>query len=98
MVKRQLKKLESLKNHKLISMPLNALDSMKGRIATAVSAAFAFVIALTWNNAIKQGVDKLVESAGLVSSTYLYSLFTALLVTLICVLGIYASSKIGSKS
>lgn len=98
MEKPPLKSLKNLKKNKLISTPLNVLDSVKGRIATAVSAAFAFVIALTWNDAIKQGVENLVKSAGLSGSSYLYSLFTAIIVTLICVLGIFFTSKVGTKS
>lgn len=41
-----------LKNFKLIT----ALDTVKGRIAISISAAFTFVIALSWNVAINKGL------------------------------------------
>ena len=78
--------------------PLQVLESFRGRIATAVSAAFAFVIALSWNDTIKTGVDKLVANSGLDGSSYLYALSTSLIVTLFCVAGIYLASKIAVKA
>lgn len=73
---------------------LNAFENFRGRIATAISAAFAFVIALSWNDTIKTGVDKLIANSGLNGTSYLYAVSVSLIVTFICVLGIYLSSKL----
>jgi len=74
-----------------------ALDTIKGRIATAIAAAFAFVIALSWNDAIKTGVNQIVKSAGFEGSTFLHLSLTAVIVTIVCIFGIFMISKIGLK-
>ncbi len=67
---------------------LGARREVKKNILVAVSAAFAFLIALVWRDAISDSVNKLMAVLALENSGYIYSLATALIVTLICVLGI----------
>jgi len=55
------KLLKSLRKNNIRTSPKAAFDTLKGRIATAVSAAFAFVIALSWNDAIKDWVTGLIN-------------------------------------
>ncbi len=54
----------------------------------AISAAFAFLIALVWRDAISEGVDKALDLFNLTNEGFLYKLISALIVTLICVIGI----------
>lgn len=63
----------------------------------AVSAAFALVIALTWNDVIREGVTKLIENINLPFSGYVLQLIIAVLVTAICVMGIMFFSRWAEK-
>jgi hypothetical protein len=69
------------------------LGEVKGKIMAAIAAAFAFVIALTWNDAIKTGVDQLIASMGITGTSYVVKLIAALIVTVIAVLGIWLVSR-----
>jgi len=60
---------------------------------TAIAAAFAFVMALVWRDAIKDVTGKVVASVGIAESTYLYSIVSAIIITVICVMGIISVSK-----
>jgi len=66
---------------------------VKGRIISAVLAAFAFVIALVWRDAIKEAADRILEMFGLTGSAYIYRIITAMVVTIICVIGIIIFSR-----
>ena len=70
---------------------------IRKNIATAILAAFAFIIALVWRDAIQSGVNKLTEYLKISSTGYVYNIITALVVTIICVLGIMFFSKWGEK-
>ncbi len=83
-----------IKNNKAVKIPLHALDTVRGRISTAVSAAFAFVIALAWNDAIKNFVENLIAVAGIERTTTYYYFIIAVLVTLVGIFGIYLASKL----
>jgi flagellar biogenesis protein FliO len=67
------------------------------RITTAITAAFAFVIALAWKDAIRKAVDSIVLKMGVPETVYFYEFIVAIVVTLICVLGILMVSKYGVK-
>lgn len=82
---------------KVTSMQSEFLGKFRGYLKTAVTAAFAFVIALSWNEAIKQGVEQLIATWGIKGTSYLIKIITALFVTGICVLGIYLVSKLDNK-
>ena len=65
--------------------------------ATALAAAFAFVMALSWNDAIQGIVQKIVEYLGLVGEKYIIQLAAAIIATIICLIGIIAASRIVGK-
>ena len=68
--------------------------SFRNNIVTAVLAAFGLIIALVWKDVIQAGVDLLVLNFGLTLSADLISkAIAAMLVTLICVIGILIFSK-----
>jgi hypothetical protein len=67
---------------------------IRKHIITAISAAFAFVIALTWRDFINEGLDHLLENLGMQGDAYAYKFLAALLVTVICVLGIIFMARL----
>ncbi|MEM2956149.1 MAG: DUF5654 family protein [Candidatus Pacearchaeota archaeon] len=78
---------------KVVETPKNFIKEVKGKVLTSIAAAFAFVIALSWNDAIKSGVDSLITSMGLTGTSYLLKVLAALIVTAIAVAGIWIVSK-----
>jgi len=80
----------------------NSVDGFKAEmkkvIVTAITAAFALIIALAWNDAIKEIVTAIVAMLGIqLASIYLYKIYTALIVTVICVIAIILFSRWGAK-
>lgn len=70
----------------------------KKHMVTAITAAFALVIALAWNDAIKEWVTAFVARFGIqVQNIYLYKIYVAVAVTLICVIAIILFSRWGAK-
>jgi len=93
-------KLKKEDIHKLINyatkVPSAAKEAkrrIRNRIAGAITAAFAFVIALVWRDVIRDAVDQITKRAGLEGTGYIYALITALFVTVICVIGIMIFSR-----
>jgi len=72
-------------------------DKARDKIAAAIVAAFAFIMALVWRDVIKEFVDKIVEGAGVNGSGYLFTLISAFVTSIICVLGIMYFSKWSDK-
>ena len=81
------------KEEKTVAIHKKFLGEVKGKVMAAIAAAFAFVIALTWNDAIKTGVDQLIASMGIIGTSYLLKVLAALIVTVIAVIGIWIASK-----
>jgi ABC-type spermidine/putrescine transport system permease subunit II len=68
-------------------------NSVKEKTMVAIAGAFALVIALSWNEFIKEGVTKLVEMLGATGEGWIFKLIAALVTTLICVIGILIVSR-----
>jgi hypothetical protein len=64
----------------------------KNAVNTAIMAAFGFLIALVWKDVITEFVDKISNKSPVQGK-----LFSALIVTLICVVGIIISTKLFSE-
>ena len=62
---------------------------LKKAISTAVLAAFGFLIALVWKDVITEFVNKISEQSPVSGK-----LFSAILITIICVLGIMILTRI----
>ncbi len=62
---------------------------LKKAMSTAILAAFGFLIALVWKDVITDFVNKISEQSPISGK-----LFSALLVTLICVLGVMIITKL----
>lgn len=83
---------------KLLSGVNKVRHEIRSNIAKAVLAAFGFLIALVWRDVVKDGVDKLIAYANLNGDGYVFTLITALVTTLICVIGIIYFSRWSEKN
>lgn len=72
-------------------------SEVKKNVLKAILAAFAFVIALIWRDAIKAGIDEVKNRVGIEGTGYIYQITIALIVTLVCVIGIMVVSRIKGK-
>ncbi len=71
---------------------------MRTRLALAITTAFALVIALYWQDVVKEGVNEMLKILGMpVVSAYIYRILAAVIVTIICVLGIWYFSRWAQK-
>jgi hypothetical protein len=70
---------------------------VKKNMFTAVIAAFGFIIALVWRDAIKAVVEEIITRLSIDGSGYIYQITISLITTIICVLGILIVSKIKGK-
>ena len=70
---------------------------IRKHIITAVTAAFAFMIALFWRDLIQEGINKLIENVGANGDSYFYKILMALVVTVICVFGIVFFARLEKK-
>ena len=61
---------------------------VKKNTATAILAAFAFIIALVWRDAIQSVVNDILSYLNVTGTTSKYHILVAFLTTIICVLGI----------
>jgi len=67
------------------------------QITTAIAAAFGFVIAFAWRDAIRKAIDTGVARLGIPETAYAYEFIVAIVITIICVFGIMIISKYNSK-
>jgi len=65
----------------------------KKQVVVAISAALGFLIALSWRTPIQNSIDNLIKLLGLKGSAIYLEFFSALLITLIAVLGLMWISK-----
>ncbi|MDP7140809.1 MAG: DUF5654 family protein [Candidatus Woesearchaeota archaeon] len=80
--------------HTVRSSAVNLKSEIKKNVLTAVLAAFGFVIALVWRDAIRAGVDEIIQRSGMEGTGYIYQIVSAVIVTIICVIGILFFSRI----
>ncbi len=67
---------------------------IKNNIVTAVLAAFGFIIALAWRDAIQEAVNKILVVLDLTGEAYIFRIISALFITTISVIGIIYASKL----
>ena len=72
---------------------LQVSKEIKRHVTTAILAALGFIIALVWRDIIQITFTSIVKSLGLGVDTYLSSLFSVVLITIFCVLGIIYLSR-----
>ena len=76
----------------------NFQKELKKHFLTFITGSFSFVAALVWRDAIKSIIDKILKSTWMlekipVKEAWFLQLLTAILVTIIAVLGIYTATK-----
>lgn len=67
---------------------------VKKNILTAILAAFGFIIALVWRDAIQAALNEIVARVGIEGTGYAYQITMAALITIICVMGILFFSRL----
>jgi hypothetical protein len=72
-------------------------QEVRKNIATAILAAFGFMIALVWRDVVKDGVTKLIEYSNLNGDGYTFTVITAFITTILCVIGIIYFSRWSEK-
>ena len=72
-------------------------QQVRTQIGISLGAAFAFVIALSWNDFIKESANQLMASIGLDGKVVYVRLIAVLLITIICIIGISLASRLGKK-
>ncbi|MDO8740563.1 MAG: DUF5654 family protein [Candidatus Woesearchaeota archaeon] len=82
-------------NQKLVKHAKYFQKEVRKNIAIAISAAFAFILALYWKDLITEGVNKVLDYLKLSGNSFYFRVFVALIVTLICVLGIIIITRWG---
>ena len=69
-------------------------SEIKKNTLTAILAAFGFIIALVWRDAIQAGVNELINNLGITGAGYIYQITIAVIITIICVIGILFVSRL----
>ncbi|MAG50085.1 hypothetical protein CL621_00400 [archaeon] len=64
---------------------------------TAIVAALGFLIALSWRDFISDTVNTIVSSLGVSEKLYLYKLLSAIIITILAIVGIMIISKLEIK-
>ncbi|MDD5163341.1 MAG: DUF5654 family protein [Candidatus ainarchaeum sp.] len=84
---------QKVAHEKILEKGIEFHREVKKTIVTAVTTAFALVIALFWQDAIKTGIEDITAFLGLSGETYIYKIITAAIVTIICVFAIMYLSR-----
>ena len=72
-------------------------SDVRKKIATAIIAAFGFVIALVWRDAIQAGIDRVLDKLGIEGTGYFFKILGAIIVTIICVFGLIIIARWSEK-
>jgi hypothetical protein len=97
-VEKEVKKaLHEVVYERTLSSAKRFQKEFRNQVVVAITAAFAFLIALSWRNPIQKSVDGIVERMGLVGSAIYIEYLSALVLTLIGVLILMWVSRWKSK-
>lgn len=88
---------ELRKSKDVAKSAIEVQKEVRKHIITAISAAFAFIMALFWRDAIQSGIDSFLASVGLTGDAYIYKIIVAVVVTIICVIGIVILARMEKK-
>ena len=72
---------------------MNLKNETRKQTATAIIAAFGFLIALVWKDAIKSYIDHVVAQISFQGPQFLLTLYTTVITTIIAVIGIVIVTK-----
>ena len=66
-------------------------------VVTAIVAAFGFIIALVWKDAIKEYVNLIIIKLSISGASYIITLYTAIVTTIIAIIGIFIVTRWPTK-
>ncbi len=78
---------------KFVSAAKKVKREVRKNVAKSVLAAFGFMIALVWRDVVKEGVNKLIEIFSITGDGYVFTMLTAFVTTIVCVIGIIYFSR-----
>ena len=82
---------------KLFSASARLRKEIRSNTAKAILAAFGFMIALVWRDVVQEGVNRLIEFFSMSGDGFTFQIITAVITTIICVIGIVYFSRWGEK-
>ena len=80
-----------------ISFTFKFRKEFKTQLITGITAAFAFLLALSWREPIADSVNLLIEKFNLAQNIILFKFISAIVITIIAVLILIFISKWGSR-
>ena len=72
-------------------------SEFKKQAVTAITAAFAFLIALSWRTPIQNSVNKVIENLGLIGKEIYIEYLSAIIITIVAVIALILLSKWASE-
>lgn len=72
-------------------------NETKKHVVTAIVAAFGFIIALVWRDAIKEFINNIIVNLSINGSSALITFYTAIITTIIAAIGIVLITKWSSQ-
>jgi len=91
------KKLTRNATHTTVRAIKELKNETKKHVVTAIVAAFGFIIALVWRDAIKEFIETLVINFSISGPSSLITFYTAIMTTLIAAIGIVLITKWSSE-
>jgi len=91
------KKLTKAATHTTVRAVKELKNETKKHVVTAIVAAFGFIIALVWRDAIKEFIESLVINFSITGPPSLITLYTAIITTIIAAIGIVLVTKWSSE-
>ena len=84
---------KKIASQRILEKGIEFRREMRRTTVTAITTAFALVIALSWQDAIKTGIENLTSLLGLTGQEYFCKIISAIIVTVICVIAIMYLSR-----
>ena len=92
------RKLTKAATHTTVRAVKELKNETKKHVVTAIVAAFGFIIALVWRDAIKEFIGSIMINLSIINgSPILITLYTAVITTIIAAIGIVLITKWSSK-
>lgn len=90
--------LNKIPHKKVISKVTQLRNEYKKQVSTAIITAFGLVIALVWKDVVTALMPSITSPALLAKYPVLANLYTAIIITIIAVIGILVMSRLGKSS
>jgi uncharacterized protein YacL len=87
--------LNKIPRKKVISKVAELRNEYKKQVSTAIITAFGLVIALVWKDVVTALMPSIASPALLAKYPLIANLYTAIIITVIAVIGILAMSRFG---